>query len=83
MDSGPGGSPSRFLISQESQSSTRSLQKREFKVNVRQRKKQFKLEVKQLEKDEESKEQEGEENAEFEGDSDESYFVFPKAGTGE
>ena len=83
MDSGPGGSPSRQLISQESVSSTASLQKRELKVNARQRVKQFKIQVKRVDKEEHIKEHDGDENAEFEDDSDESYFVFPKAGTGE
>ena len=41
---------------------------------------QFKIQVKQVEQE---KEQECEENAEFEDDSEESYFIFPKAGTGE
>ena len=36
-----------------------------------------------MDQEEQIKELDGDENAEFEDDSDESYFVFPKAGTGE
>ena len=45
--------------------------------------KQFKIQVKRIDQEEQIKEHDGDENAEFEDDSDESYFVFPKAGTGE
>ena len=50
MESGPGGSANKFF---ESQSSTRSLEKRDLKVNARHQVRQFKIQVKQVEREKE------------------------------
>ena len=45
--------------------------------------KEFRIKLRLLDNKEETKERQGEENANFEDDSFDDYFAFPKAGTGD